>query len=391
MITVSEAKSIIAENVKSLSPVELPLSDAAGHTLAVDVISNLDIPPFPQSAMDGYAIIFDDKKEFFIRGEMAAGTSEQFTIQNGEAARIFTGAPLPAGADTVVMQEKVTVDEGKIFINDEKLSQGNNVRNKGAEIQEGTLAMSGNSYLSPAAVGFLASIGVEKVSVFPFPSVSIIVTGNELQIPGEKLAYGKVYESNSFSLRAALQKAGVKEINILQAIDNLRVLSDKLEEALQKSDVVLLTGGVSVGDYDFVIEASKACGVQQLFHKIKQRPGKPLFFGMKQDKLVFGLPGNPSSVLNCYYNYVLPSLEILSRRKNSVQIISARLTNNYIKKAGLPHFLKGHFPDGSVTVLSGQESFQLSSFAQANCLIRLEEEGTNYVANEMVEVLLLPL
>lgn len=391
MITVSEAKSIIAENVKSLSPVELPLSDAAGHTLAVDVISNLDIPPFPQSAMDGYAIIFDDKKEFFIRGEMAAGTSEQFTIQNGEAARIFTGAPLPAGADTVVMQEKVTVDEGKIFINDEKLSQGNNVRNKGAEIQEGTLAMSGNSYLSPAAVGFLASIGVEKVSVFPFPSVSIIVTGNELQIPGEKLAYGKVYESNSFSLRAALQKAGVKEINILQAIDNLRVLSDKLEEALQKSDVVLLTGGVSVGDYDFVIEASKACGVQQLFHKIKQRPGKPLFFGMKQDKLVFGLPGNPSSVLNCYYNYVLPSLEILSRRKNSVQIISARLTNNYIKKAGLTHFLKGHFQDGSVTVLSGQESFKLSSFAQANCLIRLEEEGTNYVANEMVEVLLLPL
>ncbi len=391
MITVSEAKSIIAENVKSLSPVELTLSDAAGHTLALDVISDLDIPPFPQSAMDGYAIIFGDKKEFFLKGEMAAGTSEQLTIQNGEAARIFTGAPLPAGADTVVMQEKVTVDEGKIFISDEKLSQGNNVRNKGAEIQKGTLAMSGNSYLSPAAIGFLASIGVEKVSVFPFPSVSIIATGNELQMAGEKLAYGKVYESNSFSLRAALQKAGVKEINILHAKDDLRVLSDKLEEALQKSNVVLLTGGVSVGDYDFVIEASKACGVQQLFHKIKQRPGKPLFFGMKQDKLVFGLPGNPSSVLNCYYNYVLPSLEILSLRKNSVQIISARLTNNYIKNAGLTHFLKGHYQDGSVTVLGGQESFKLSSFAQANCLIRLEEEGTNYVANEMVEVLLLPL
>ena len=391
MITVSEAKRIIADNVKSLSPVEMLLSEAAGHTLAKNVFSTTDIPPFDQSAMDGYAIIFDQNREYILKGEVPAGASEGLKISNGEAARIFTGAPLPYGANAVVRQEKVHVNNGKIVISAEELTPGSNVRKKGAEIQKGGLAMVADSYLSPAALGFLAGVGLEKVSVFPLPTVSIIVTGNELQTPGTELTYGQVYESNSFSLRAALQKVGVKEINVVQANDNLEALSQKLLVSLGKADVVLLTGGVSVGEYDFVLQASKACGVQQLFHKIKQRPGKPLYFGKKDEKLVFGLPGNPASVLNCYYNYVLPAIELLAQKKSSVQKIQTRLANQYHKKAGLTHFLKGDYHDGMVTALPGQESFKLSSFAQANCLIVLDEEQTTYDANEMVEVLLLPL
>jgi molybdopterin molybdotransferase len=198
-----------------------------------------------------------------------------------------------------------------------------------------------------------------------------------------------VYESNSFSLRAALRQAQITDISVFDADDELSVLQSVLENALQVSDVVLLTGGVSVGDYDFVLEASRLCGIEKLFHKVKQRPGKPLYFGRKAAKLVFGLPGNPSSVLSCFYQYVLPALEALSHKKNTIKTVSAKLSRSYSKAAGLTHFLKGLYKDGIASPLNAQESFRLSSFAQANCLICLEEERADYAEGEMVEVYLL--
>lgn len=391
MISVAEAKAIINKSIAALLPVELLLAEAAHHTVAQDVFATIDIPAFEQSSIDGYAIKFADKNSpLKIKGEMAAGTTESFFITNGEAARIFTGAPLPDGADTVVMQEKIVVENNQIIIQDDGLQQGNHVRNKGAEVKAGSLAMQQGTYLSPAAIGFLAGIGITKVAVYPMPSVTIIVTGKELQDPGNALAYGQVYESNSYSLRAALQQAGIKNLMVVHADDDLEELKNLLADALANSDVVLLTGGVSVGDYDFVIEATKLCGVQQQFHKVKQRPGKPLYFGMKEAKPVFGLPGNPSSVLSCFYNYVLPALEALSNKKNSIEIVSASLTKNHSKQKGLTHFLKGHFEQGTVTPLGAQESFRLSSFAQANSLICLKEERGDYAEGETVEVYLLP-
>jgi len=391
MISVSEAKAIIAESITALSPAELPLTEAAHHVLAHDVIATIDIPAFEQSSMDGYAIRFADRDSSLkISGEMTAGTAENLSINAGEAARIFTGAPLPNGADTVVMQEKTVIQNNQLYLQDEGLKQGSNVRNKGAEIKAGSLAIQQGSYLSPAAIGFLAGIGVTKLAVYPMPSVCIIVTGKELQTPGNVLSAGQVYESNSYSLRAALQQAGINNAKVIQADDDLDVLKTILADALINSDAVLLTGGVSVGDYDFVIEATKQCGVQQGFHKVKQRPGKPLYFGMKNAKPVFGLPGNPSSVLSCFYHYVLPALEGLSNKKNSLQKVSSSLTKNFNKLKGLTHFLKGHYENGNVTPLDAQESFRLSSFAQANCLICLEEDRADYNAGETVDVYLLP-
>ena len=391
MISVSEAKAIIAESITALSPAELPLTEAAHHVLAHDVIATIDIPAFEQSSMDGYAIRFADKDSSLkINGEMTAGTAENLSINAGEAARIFTGAPLPNGADTVVMQEKTVIQNNQLYLQDEGLKQGSNVRNKGAEIKAGSLAIQQGSYLSPAAIGFLAGIGVTKLAVYPMPSVCIIVTGKELQTPGNVLSAGQVYESNSYSLRAALQQAGINNAKVIQADDDLDVLKTILADALINSDAVLLTGGVSVGDYDFVIEATKQCGVQQGFHKVKQRPGKPLYFGMKNAKPVFGLPGNPSSVLSCFYHYVLPALEGLSNKKNSLQKVSSSLTKNFNKLKGLTHFLKGHYENGNVAPLDAQESFRLSSFAQANCLICLEEDRADYNAGETVDVYLLP-
>lgn len=391
MISVAEAKAIIHKNITVLPPVELSLIEAAHHTLAQDVFAAMDVPAFEQSSMDGYAIRFADKAaSLTVRGEMAAGAAKNFSISAGEAARIFTGAPLPEGADTVVMQEKVTQQNGKVIIKDEGLTQGGNVRRKGAEVKAGSRAMQQGTTLSPAAIGFLAGIGITKIPVYPLPSVTIIVTGKELQTPGNPLAYGQVYESNSYSLRAALQGAGIRSVNVVQSDDDLTVLKNLLAAALSSSDLILLTGGVSVGDYDFVVEAAGWCGVQQQFHKVKQRPGKPLYFGMKDVRPVFGLPGNPSSVLSCFYNYVLPALEAMSNKKNSVHNTRATLTKNIIRPKGLTQYLKGHYTAGKATPLGAQESFQLSSFAHANCLICLEEDRSDYTEGEMVEVLLLP-
>lgn len=391
LTSVDQAKKIVAESIRLLSPVRLTLLQAAGRVLAEDVIASVDIPPFAQSSMDGYAIRFADKDlPLALRGEMAAGAETTLSINSGEAARIFTGAPLPDGADTVVMQEKVLAQEGKVLIKDEALKAGNNVRPQGADVSTSAIAVQKETLLTPAAIGFLAGIGETEVAVYPAPSVSIIVTGKELQSPGKPLSAGQVYESNSFSLRTALYQAGVNEVSVLQADDDIDVLTERLQRALSASDMILLTGGVSVGDYDFVVEATRRYGIEQRFHKVAQRPGKPLYFGMKDAKPVFGLPGNPSSVLSCFYNYVLLAIEKLSKKPVGVRTVPASLTKAINSPQGLTQFLKGKFEDGKATPLGAQESFQLSSFAQADCLICLEAERTLYNEGDEVTVMLLP-
>lgn len=391
MISVTEAKKLINENINPLKPVIKKLNEAAQHVLSKDVFGAFNIPSFRQSSMDGYAIIFGDKeKELELIGEMAAGTSTQLVIHQGQASRIFTGAPLPQGADTVVMQEKTVLTGNKLSFDDENLIPGSNVREIGSEISRGKMAMRKGDLLRPAALAFLAGIGISEVEVYPMPRVSVILTGNEFQQPGLPLEFGQVYESNSYSLSAALIKEGVRDIEIRTAEDNLETLTKVLSLALENSDLILLTGGVSVGDYDFVLEASGLCGITEIFHKVKQKPGKPLFFGKKDDQLIFGLPGNPSSVLSCFYNYVLPAINALSKKDNSVKEFYAELAESYQKPTGLTHFLKGNFHLGIATPSGAQESYRLSTFAQANCLIELTEDQTQFEKGETIKVLLLP-
>jgi molybdopterin molybdotransferase len=393
MISVHEAKKIIADNVTSLTPMSLPLQQAAGLTLAEDVYASMDIPAFPQSSMDGYAFSFSDwqtSKRLTIAGEVSAGNNEILTLAQGNAVRIFTGAAVPLGADTVVMQEKIKAINGQLIIEDESIQVGNSVRPKGSEIGAGALALEKGSVLSPAAIGFLAGIGISEVKAYPNPSISIIITGNELQQPGKPLQHGQVYESNSFALNAVLHQLHINHIEVFYAADKHEIVTSTLNKALQQSDVVLLTGGISVGDYDFVLQATTECGVEKLFHKVKQRPGKPLYFGKKNNKLVFGLPGNPSSVLTCFYQYVIPALEKLSNKKPVLQIIQAPLSKPFQKTALLTHFLKGIYDGKTLTPLHAQESYRLSSFATANCLIQIDEEITECTEGEFVTGYLLP-
>jgi len=391
MISVNEAKYIILQSALPKSGSMIPLSEAFGLVTSDDVIAKTDIPNFAQSSMDGYALKFIDKNQSLsVIGEMAAGVSKQLKIENGEATRIFTGAPLPENADTVVMQEKIRLENKLLVVEDKNLSEGMNVRPKGAEVKKGEVAMKEGTYLSAAAIGFLAGIGCSEVSVYTPPKVAIILTGNELQNPGNPLEFGQVYEANSFQLKAVLNQIGIKNIEVFRAEDNPEELQKVLEKALENNDVVLLNGGVSVGDYDFVTQVAKICGVEEKFHKIKQKPGKPLFFGTKCDQLVFGLPGNPSSSLTCFYEYVLPALENMMRLPSSIIETTATVTHDYPKAVGLTHFLKAFYNNGKVTPLYAQESFRLHSFAQANCFIVLPEESLGCKENDEVTVHLLP-
>ena len=392
MITVIEAKHIISTTVKALNPVALSLLQARGKVLAADVFATVDIPAFPQSAMDGYAFAFDDlQKELVIDGEMAAGSSSSIEVTTGKAIRIFTGAPVPAGADTVVMQEKVKTENGVLVIEDDKLQRNSNVRPAGSEIKTGELALPKGSLLTAVAIGFLAGIGITEVEVIPDPVISIILTGNELQEPGKALAYGQVYESNSFSLTAALEAMHIPVHRMYKAADDAAELTAILQQALNESDLVLLTGGVSVGDYDFVLRAATDCGVQQQFHKIKQRPGKPLFFGTKDGKLVFGLPGNPSSVLTCFYEYVTEALALQTKRPLQLKSVQTVLAKDCKKAPGLTHFQKAYYDGQTVLPLTAQESYKLNSFATANCLLMLDGEKEEYQANDPVTIHLLPV
>ena len=392
-ISVAEARNLINAHIEALDPVNVSLMDAGGLILSEDVFAQTDVPPFNQSSMDGYAFNYESWKthgQLSIEGEVAAGSAENTRLEAHKAIRIFTGAAIPEGADTVVMQEKVRINDRILIIEDDILTKGSNFRAKGSEILSGALALEKGTVMTPAAIGYLAGVGVNGINAYPYPSVSIILTGDELQSPGKTLEHGQVYESNSFALNAALRQTGITRINFLSSEDTLETLTDVLTKALDNSDVILLTGGVSVGDYDFVVRAAMANGVEQVFHKIRQKPGKPLFFGTKGKNIIFGLPGNPASVLSCFYEYVLPALGQMSQRETALKSLKVPLKTALKKPAGLTQFLKGHYDGNSASDLQAQESFRLSSFAKANCLIKLEEGKTELKENEIVEIHLLP-
>jgi len=405
MITVDEAKELIQSVVKPLDTERLMLGDALGRVLAADVVSPINMPGFCQSAMDGYAFSWAGFQQFGtleIVGIVAAGAAEAGSRPApNQAVRIFTGAPVPEGFDTVVMQEKVRVENNQLHVEDKALVQGRNVRQIGSEIAIGTVAMLKGTRLTPAAVGFLASLGFTEVAVLASPKIVLIVTGDELQSPGKSLGYGQVYESNSQLLQSALTWLRFSQVKIVYAKDDLLALTSVLTDALNAADLVLLTGGVSVGDYDFVPKAAADAGVKTVFHKIKQKPGKPLFFGAYSKEVVgaspaetyvFGLPGNPASVLTCFYQYVTIALENLTGNQPLCEVGWAKLEHDYSKTAGLTHFLKAQTAwnhekqNMQVAVLGAQESFRLSSFARANALIEVPAAVTALNRGDMVKI-----
>jgi molybdenum cofactor synthesis domain-containing protein len=387
MIKVEDAIAIIEANSKKMSTKLIPVSKALGYVLAEKVISPINMPPFRQSAMDGYAFTHSIKHQYDIVGTSKAGDHSNVKLKANEAIRIFTGAFVPDNADTVVMQEHVMANKDSILIATmpEKLS---NVRPKGEQIAKDEVVFEANTLITPAAIGFLACLGITEVEVYKKPKVAILVTGNELVQPGKKLKKGKIFESNSVMLEAALETIGIKKTKVYRVKDNLKATKNALKSILKKYDVVLISGGISVGDYDFVKEALLQNGVQELFYKINQRPGKPMFFGSKNETLVFALPGNPASSLTNFYIYVSPAIKNKLGFTEIHKTKVVRKLNSDIKNnTGKTLFLKAKYDETNVTVLDGQSSAMLNTFAVANSLLIVPEDIQEYKKGQLVTLL----
>jgi molybdopterin molybdotransferase len=390
MISVAEAQNKILETVKCSVRIIVGIEKSSGCVISENIFSPLDLPPFDQSAMDGYAIVADDflkKKSITITGESAAGKNYSGRIKSGQAIRIFTGAQIPPGADAVVMQEKVSVSGNEIVIADENFTLLQNIRRRGSQIRKKELALEKNTVVTPAGIGFLASMGLKTISVYRKPVVVIIVTGNELQSPGSKLLPGKIYESNALTLSSALKKEGTENIKIINVRDDETKTRRAFLTAMKSADFILFSGGISVGDYDFVGTVLKTEKVKEIFYKVKQKPGKPLYFGMKNKKYIFGLPGNPASVLTCFYEYVIPAIRKFSGYSYCfMPALRLPLSQRIQKKKGLTQFLKAITDFKTVTPLEGQESYIMRSYAEANCLVCIQENDEVLEAGKIVDV-----
>jgi molybdopterin molybdotransferase len=263
-----------------------------------------------------------------------------------------------------------------------------NVRAKGEQIKKDELVLDKNTLITPAAIGFLACLGITEIVVFAKPKVAIVVTGNELVSAGKKLPKGKIYESNAVMLKSALSDLGIQKVKKIRVRDNFKDTKKVLKECLANFDVVLVSGGISVGDYDFVKEALLRNGVKELFYKINQKPGKPLFFGKKNQTIVFALPGNPASALTCFFVYVYPALKI-SMGFTSIHLpkIKRKINSSFENNSGKALFLKGFYDNETVTVLESQSSAMLNTFAIANSLIYLPFDAEKISKNQNVEVI----
>ncbi|WP_166965170.1 molybdopterin molybdotransferase MoeA [Yeosuana marina] len=391
MISIEDAIKAVVESGNTISTsITLPIENALNLVLFSDVYSPINMPPFRQSAMDGYALNLHNDLTYSLVGEIKAGDSHQPILKKGEAIRIFTGAAVPDSANAVIMQEKVISKEGAIVVESNPVEE-QNIRPTGEQVKNDEIALKKGTKLTPAAIGYLSSLGIIEVSVYKKPSIALITTGNELIEAGQPLTYGKIYESNSIMLKTALLNLGLEDVSIHKIEDNFDDTYNKLQEAVEKNDMVIITGGISVGDYDFVGKALKELDIEEIFYKVNQKPGKPLFFGKNDHTLVFALPGNPSAALSCFYIYVYTALQKMTGLKNTLTKVMAISASNFEKKGDRPQFLKAIYNDGTVTILEGQSSAMLQTFAISNALVKMSGDLDQIKINDMVEVLLLPI
>ncbi len=398
MISVSEAKRLILENSQIFSPTRNSLSESLGLVLAEDVFSKDNIPFADNSAMDGYAVKFEDTKnaskenpvKLRISEVVAAGHSTNQVLQNGEVVKIMTGAPIPNGADSVVIVEQTEKngDEVSIF---REAKNGENIRRAGEDISVGMQVLEKGKIISSADLGVLASVGNAKPLSFRKPKIAVLATGDEIISPEGPLILGKVRNSNEFTLCGLVEEFGGKAISFGIGKDSKPKLTKQICEALETSDILVTSGGVSMGDFDFVQEVFPEIGVEIVFHKINVKPGKPVLFGTFGEKLVFGLPGNPVSSMVSFLKFVVPAMKKMSGNANfSLPQVQARFVGSFRKRDSKTHFLRGILEKSengfSVSLTGRQGSGILRSMSLANCLIEVGETQSEIEEGEVVSI-----
>jgi molybdopterin molybdotransferase len=378
MLQLEEARERIVAAIQPLPPETISLADAGDRFTAHDITAPLDLPPFDNSAMDGYAVRSEDLKSasqgqpvsLNIVAHIPAGGTAEVPIKTGTCARIFTGSALPSGADAVVMQEDVRSEESMAHFH-EPITPWENVRFRGEDMKAGSIALKAGDRLTAGAVAVLGALGLATVSARRQPMVGILSTGNELQDPGKALSPGQIYESNRLSLAALTRQAGGVTCVFPVVPDNPDTIQGALKEAFAQCDLLVTSGGVSVGELDFVKDAFQKLGGQLDFWRVAIRPGKPFAFGTFQDKYLFGLPGNPVSAFVTFLLLVWPAIRRL-QGTNEIELPShlAIVDDTLTNKTDRRHFVRVRMDSEGYAHLSGvQASHALSSLAQANGLV----------------------
>lgn len=322
MISFEEARALVLSALKTRPPEFVPLTEALGRTLARDIKASENIPPFTKATMDGYAVRAEDilaagkdaAVELEVLEDLPAGRVSRRSVGHGQAVRIMTGAPLPKGADAVVMVEDTERSGGRVKIR-RAGRDADNTGQAGEDLKKGELVLERGAVIGPAETGMLAATGLARVPVVGRPKLAVIATGDEIVEPGERKAAGQIRNSNGPALLAMALRAGADAKYLGIARDRSSSLRAKLARA-GGADILVLAGGVSVGDYDLVKDELRAAGVKPVFWQVRIKPGKPVFFGRRGGQLVFGLPGNPTSAMVTFLLFVQPAIErLLGRTK----------------------------------------------------------------------------
>jgi len=386
-----------ARMLAGITPVEgsesVAVRDALGRILAEDVVSRVDVPSHRNSAMDGYALAGDalpaeGERGFDVVGTSWAGRPFEGAVGPGQCVRIMTGASVPDGADTVIMQEQVR-REGDTAVIGTGHRPGDNVRPAGEDLRRGEKAVAAGTYILPAQLGLIASLGVSEVRVSRRPRVAFFSTGDELKSVGEPLAEGQIYDSNRYTLFGMLTRLGAEVIDLGVVRDRPEDIEAAFTEAARRADAVVTSGGVSVGEADFVTDTLDKLG-EVGFWTVAIKPGRPIAFGRIGQAWFFGLPGNPVSAMVTFYQLVQPALQKLAgiEAPQPPMLLRARAGSKFKKKPGRMEFQRGVFraaPEGYVVESTGhQGSGILRSMSEANCFIVLEQDRGRVEAGEEV-------
>jgi molybdopterin molybdotransferase len=394
MISVRDGQNhLLARVTATVAPELVPVTRALGRVLAEDFQAPFDVPPADNSAVDGYAVASADipaagTSELVVVADLAAGSVFDGRLAAGQALRIMTGAPMPAGADTVYPQEIVERDDRRVRIG--PLAKGANVRLRGEDVEAGAIVIETGTVLRPQEIGLVTSLGAWQLMVYRRPRVALMSTGDEVAEPGTPRRPGQIYDANRFTLRGSVEQCGGEVIDLGIVPDERETLRARLHEAAAGADVVLTSGGVSVGVYDLVKEVLAEVGAID-FWQVAMQPGRPLAVGSIGGAVFFGLPGNPVASLLSFMLFVRPVVHKLAGRRTLFpDAWQARALERMPKKVGRTEYKRGilRFADGAweVRTTGPQGSGILSSMVAGNCLIVLDEARGDVAAGELVTV-----
>ncbi|NND70138.1 MAG: molybdopterin molybdotransferase MoeA [Rhodothermales bacterium] len=391
LVSYTEALGRVLDARLNCNVEKILLAQAVGRTAGQDIVSNDNIPPFDNSAMDGYAVVSSDASQapvtLRVVEEIPAGAVPRESVQPGTCSRIMTGAVIPEGADTVVPVEQ-TLSDGELVTIRTVAPKGQHIRRSGADIARGDVVVGRGTRITPSTVGILAAIGAHRVPVVRMPVVAVVATGDELVEPGEELSPGKIRNSNGVTLAAQAAAAGAVVLGPFVARDSRESVQEILDD-IEAADIIVFAGGVSVGEFDFVQEALEKRGMETIFWRVRQRPGKPLLFGDLKGVPVFGLPGNPVSASVCFEMYVRPLIEA-SVGMEPARLSEARLGETVKKKVDLHYFARGVLKSDSgdlvVNMAGPQASNIFSTMVRANCIVHLPEDRETIEKGELVQI-----